>query len=239
MFVNPDSKAKAVAVNIAIPQGQTRFVTLLPVPPQTANGYEVQLKLVNAQSELVAETPLRLYHPISLDPTRYQLVSDGDPKVFSQQSMKLVDAPAGLPVPGAKALRIDYRYDAGWKFIRLFPAQPPSLHSPGSHPVALGLWIHADASGNSPRLRFIDSTGQCFQPSVDELTYQGWRYVLFPLDGTQAGYWGGAKDGIVHYPIKLDTLFLLDNPTQKKPTQGTIHIALPTLICAPQSNAQP
>jgi hypothetical protein len=91
------------------------------------------------------------------------------------------------------------------------------------------MWIYGDGSGNSPRMRFVDSTGQYFQPTAPELRYKGWRYVEFALKAEGAGRWGGANDGIVHYPIRLDTLLLIDGVTQRE-SAGTIYITAPTLI---------
>jgi hypothetical protein len=45
----------------------------------------------------------------------------------------------------------------------------------------------------------------------------------------QASHWGGADDGVIHYPIHWDTLFLINNADQKE-TQGTLFISAPTLI---------
>jgi hypothetical protein len=48
------------------------------------------------------------------------------------------------------------------------------------------------------------------------------------VNGEQASHWGGANDGIVHYPIRIDTLFLLDG--DRHPTQGTIYLSEPAMI---------
>src|SRR4030095_5221336 len=117
-------------------------------------------------------------------------------------TMAEVPAPEGLPTAGIQSLQIDYRFSPGWKFIRVAPTSP-DLQKIEAQPPALGLWIYGDGSGNSPRMRFIDSTGQCFQPTAPELSYKGWRYVEFPLNSGQVGRWGGANDGIIHYPIRL------------------------------------
>jgi hypothetical protein len=54
------------------------------------------------------------------------------------------------------------------------------------------------------------------------------RYFL--LERSSSGHWGGANDGKVHGPFKLDTLFLIDNPKQDRTTAGTVYITAPTLI---------
>jgi hypothetical protein len=78
--------------------------------------------------------------------------------------MSAVDAPEGLPYTSTRALKIDYSLDKGWKFIQLMP-QTDALQKVEGAPRELGLWIHGDGSGNMARLRFVDSTGQVFQPN--------------------------------------------------------------------------
>jgi hypothetical protein len=78
-------------------------------------------------------------------------------------------------------------------------------------------------------MRFIDSTGQTFQPDEQALDYTDWRYIRFPLNGEHAGHWGGAADGVVHYPIRLETLLLMDNASRQK-TGGEVVIAAPVLL---------
>ncbi len=83
------------------------------------------------------------------------------------------------------------------------------------------MWVYSDGSKNLLRARFIDATGQTFQPDGGDLTGTGWRYVTFPLHAG-GGHWGGANDDKVHYPIRLDTLLLIDTPDQKG-TRGEIY----------------
>jgi hypothetical protein len=160
--------------------------------------------------------------------TDYRLLPDGDSKVASDQSLSAECPPEGPPIEGMHCLKLQYRFDPGWKFVRMTPERE-SLRKIEGRPKALGLWIYGDGQGNSPRLRIVDSTGQTFQPESDPIDWKGWRYVLFPLDGSRGGHWGGANDGVIHYPIRFDTLFLLDSPGGKA-TQGAIYISSPTLI---------
>ena len=85
---------------------------------------------------------------------------------------------------------------------------------------------HSSIDFSAPR---VDSTGQTFQPDGERLDYTDWRYIAFPLKGTAQGHWGGANDGVVHYPIRLETMFLMDSAARQK-TAGTIYIASPTLV---------
>jgi len=49
------------------------------------------------------------------------------------------------------------------------------------------------------------------------------------MDTTLANHWGGADDGVIHYPIRWDTLFLINN-AEGKETQGIVFLSAPTLI---------
>jgi hypothetical protein len=98
--------------------------------------------------------------------------------------------------------------------------------------MRLGWWLYGDASGCSTRLRFVDSTGQTFQADGPKIVWKGWRYVTLGLqasDSTSLAHWGGANDGTIHYPIKWDAAFLLDNGS-RQPLEGEIYLSGPTLI---------
>jgi hypothetical protein len=163
--------------------------------------------------------------PVALDPGSFVLRAEGDPKVPSSQRFEASRAPQDSPMPGEPCLSIHYQFDAGWKYLCL---QPKEQQVQGK-PQSLAIWIKGDDSGNIPRMRFVDSTGQTFQPDAEKLAYHDWRYIVFPLNGTAAGRWGGANDGVVHYPIRLDTLLLIDSAVRQA-TSGTVMVASPTLI---------
>jgi hypothetical protein len=49
------------------------------------------------------------------------------------------------------------------------------------------------------------------------------------MTGKDSFHYGGPDDGIVHYPITLNTFILLDSAGQKA-TSGTIYLSGPTWI---------
>ena len=161
-------------------------------------------------------------------PSAYRLRPEGDAKIESSQSLALAGPPEGPPQAGAASLKISYAFAKGWKFLLLQPLGGDRGRIAG-RPKAFGLWVYGDGSGNLLRLRFADATRQTFQPNGDAMHWKGWRYVVFPLDGAEAGHWGGANDGKLHYPIHWDALLLIDSAGHHK-TQGEIYIASPTLI---------
>ncbi|MCS6776420.1 MAG: cellulase family glycosylhydrolase [Chloroherpetonaceae bacterium] len=140
----------------------------------------------------------------------YRLLKDGDPKVHAAIRAEIQKPPEGLPLTEIGALRVTYEFAPGWKFFRLAPQDRQAEPLP-DHPVAFGCWVYGDGSGNFLRIRFTDRTGQTFQPDYGPIDWKGWRYVTFPLDGQKSGHWGGADDGTVHYPIRLDTVLLVDS----------------------------
>ena len=42
------------------------------------------------------------------------------------------------------------------------------------------------------------------------VTWTGWKWIEIPMTG-QLQHWGGANDGVIHYPIRWETLLLVDN----------------------------
>jgi hypothetical protein len=160
---------------------------------------------------------------------QYKLHADGDGRV--QADLKLeAGAPAdGVAVAGQGALKVTYRFGAGWRFLRVTP-EDAALRAPwDSQPKALALWVCGDGAGLSPRIRFTDASGQTFQPTAETVGFKGWRCLLFRLDGKEVGHWGGKNDGVVHYPIHLDTLFLLDNHAQQ-PVSGEVYLQAPVIL---------
>jgi hypothetical protein len=161
-------------------------------------------------------------------PTGFRVDPDGDAKVASEQSIALQDPPHGPAAPGLRSVKLMYRFAKGWKFVTIRPTAD-ALRAIQGKPREFGVWIHGDGQGNVPRLRFVDSTGQTWQPDGEPITWKGWQWVTFALDGTRCGRWGGADDGVIHYPIRWEALFLLDSAGGHA-TEGEVYIAGPTLI---------
>jgi len=184
----------------------------------------MQLALPPASMRLVDD--FARYQPEQLV-AAWQIVPDGDAKVKSTQSLGLAAAPPGGPVAGS-VLKITYRMEPGWKFLRLAPKGEP-LGKIEGRPAAVAAWICGDGSQNHLRMRFVDATGQTFQPDGPTLAFKGWRYVEFALDGKSAGHWGGANDGRVHWPIRFDSILLIDSRRQAADA-GEVLLAAPVLV---------
>jgi polysaccharide biosynthesis protein PslG len=158
-------------------------------------------------------------------------LADGAPETKSQQQLSEAQ-PAGAPSPGGNpVVKLKYAMSVGWKFIRVTPPGDAERKI-GEFAREFGLWLHGDGHGCIPRIRFVDATGQIFQSDGPRIDWKGWRYVTFPMQATEENelhHWGGANDGVIHYPIKWDTLFLLDN-AERKAIEGEVFLSAPTLI---------
>lgn len=160
---------------------------------------------------------------------QFRLHPDGDARVQADLKLEAATPAEGVAVAGQGTLKVAYRLGAGWRFLRVAP-EDAALKAPwDGQPKALALWVRGDGAGLSPRMRFVDSTGQTFQPTAEPLGFKGWRCLLFRLDGKDAGHWGGKNDGVVHPPVHLDTLFLLDNHAQQ-PVSGEVYVQAPVLM---------
>jgi hypothetical protein len=96
-------------------------------------------------------------------------------------------------------------------------------------PTSLCQWIHEDGSGNHLRMRFMDSTGQTFQVDGPRMTRSDRQFVSFDFKSSKGRHWGGANDGVIHHPMKLETLLLIDSADRTK-TAGFVTIEAPTLV---------
>ena len=230
LTVQPTGDVKAIPIQLEA--GRSSSVLTLPTPPPGS-----YLILRDAGGLLMTRMPIPRYvpYPVSLDSVRAFL--DGDLKLASKAQATASTAPGTELGPDAPALRVSYDFAPGWSFLRASPSDHPPL--PG-RPAALGVWVYGDGSGNLVRARLQDATGQAFQPSGPDMTWTGWRFVTFTLptpDGTASiGHWGGANDGVVHYPVSVDTLFLLDSQAGAPLHKGQVWITLPTLVYGRESS---
>lgn len=178
--------------------------------------------LRDASGRALASLPAQRFAPYPVQWAKVQAIKDGDPKL----AWDVHAAPAAK----GDSLTVAYKFVPGWTFWRAAETAPGAL--PG-RPAALGLWVTGDGSGNLVRMRFRDATGQTFQPDGGLMDWTGPRWVTFPLavrDARNVGHWGGAKDGVIHFPITIDTLLLLDSPGASKSPQGVITLRRPSLI---------
>jgi len=218
----PDGPASSHPVRLTA--GQTGLDVTLPGNPRL--GADCLLR--DARGRPVARLPAMRFLPYPVALPLLHALLDGDAKVPSTVHLE----PASASPGGGAALRLSYQFAPGWSFVRVIERQPAVL--PG-RPLGLGLWVWGDGRGNLARMRFRDATGQTLQPNGLPIDWRGWRFVPFrlvpsPGEATDLGHWGGANDGKVHYPVTVDTLFLLDSRSEARQHMGTLWIKQPMAI---------
>jgi hypothetical protein len=169
--------------------------------------------------------------PSSPAASSYSLLAEGGAK---PGSLEWSAPPGGAPQPGLSALRIDYDLTGTGAGLRLVGKDQSGI--PGQ-PTALGLWLYGDGSGVLPYLRFVDSSGQVFQEGGGPLDWKGWRYVLVFMDAPRGQHSGGANDGIIHYPIQWDSLFMIRNPAAQQ-VSGTLYLGGMVLTYGPAADSR-
>ena len=151
--------------------------------------------------------------PVALGGAKVAL--EGDAKVEASATA------AAEQFEGRDALRVDYRFSPGWRYTLGSLEKPIEL---AGKPSTMGLWVHGDSSGGLLLMRYVDASGQTFQPEGVPITWNGWRRVTFRLRGETGGRWGGANDGVIRYPIRIEHPFVIDNPGGRG-VSGTVRIA--------------
>jgi hypothetical protein len=212
---------------IKLKSGESSKLLNITAAPSTNSEIIAGLR-IESEGVVMLELAPRRFHPLAgtmLPASR--IVSDGDAKIAAQQSLAISTAPEVLPGLNSPIVKVDYHCDEGWKFFRVIPADGLSREIAGE-PAGLGLWVYGDGRNTSPRLRVVDATGQTFQPAAAAIDWIGWRCLEFDFNAP-AGHWGGANDGVMHFPIRWDTLFLIDNVSRQK-SEGTLYLASPALI---------
>ncbi len=224
---------------IHLTAGQTRalveFQLSAAAPASWSSGFVVEQFKEMRPVLKIPTARYRAVWPSSGDPAEalpFQMRAEGDAKIKSQQTVAIAQPPHPLPAgKTGPCLKITYDFDPGWKFIELKAASDAMRNIVGN-PKSIGMWTYGDGSGNLIRLRFSDSIGQVFQPSGPALNWKGWKWITIPMNGVDAAHWGGAKDkadGQIHYPIKWDTLLLIDSAHRQK-TAGEIFLTGMTSI---------
>ncbi|MDR3707736.1 MAG: cellulase family glycosylhydrolase [Capsulimonadaceae bacterium] len=149
-------------------------------------------------------------------------------RVFYLKNNPTTNSPAEVVAtdPGAPAaVAVAFPYETGdeWRYYTLEPVAQELIPAGAK---ALVLWACGDGAAVAIRARFIDSTGQTFQPDGGRITWTGWRPVTLRLDGGSASHWGGANDGIPHGQLHWSAVTLLD--ASSLPTHvGRILLAAP------------
>ena len=222
--MEPDAKERP----LMFARGEAEKTLRFPLASKPKGEYRVGLRVEDEAGGLLWAVPARRYAAAADDVlTGASVAADGDAQVASEQSLAVAAAPEPPPDADAAVVKLSYRFGAGWKFLRVVPPSGESRRIAGA-PKAFGFWVYGDGGRAAPRLRVTDAEGQTWQPSGDAVDWKGWRYVQFELKPSTA-HWGGGKDGVIHFPLRWDSVFLLDNPSRKE-AEGVIYVTAPVLI---------
>lgn len=96
-------------------------------------------------------------------------------------------------------------------------------------PQQFSVWVKGDGRGAVLLMRYVDASGQTFQPEGIPIDWTGWRLATFPMDGSTGGRWGGANDGRIVLPVRISALAVLDNP-RGAGVEGEIVLAGPMVV---------
>ena len=213
--------------NIAFNKGELETTIGITTRSNISDKGKLILNILDAKTAPIFHLPAIAFKPISNfdeEMGQYKWFVDGDPKIKSEFS--LLPTESELPDSShGKSLKLTYRADTGWKFVRVAP--PETSRTITGTPTNFGIWVYGDGNGNLPRLRFTDASGQTFQPAAPAIDWKGWRYITFTMTGKDTSFWGGDNNGIVKYPIHWDSMFLLD--MGGKESSGEIALAVPCL----------
>ena len=230
--LSPETDSAAIRFSA----GETQKDVVFGLQNQAEAEYRFGIQIEDEQGKLLLSVPtcrmclvddFSRYTPETVA-NHFKMAVHGDDQVVSSQSIGVASTPAGAPFAATTTLKISYTMAAGWKYIWVVPSQDTPRRLQG-RPKAVATWVYSDGSGNHLRMRFRDATGQTFQPTGGVMKEPGWQYVVFSLTGEKTGHWGGADDGVVHYPIRWDTPLLIDST--KQPTgPREVFVGPPVLI---------
>lgn len=210
---------------LSLAKGQREATVSLQMPETLPPDVRISAQVVDAKGVTIArleETRWVLLDALSAGTTGWRAWLDGDAKVEGKAEISIAEAPEPTPLGVRTAARLDYRFAKGWRFACV--NLPESFVPIEGKPKAVGMWVYGDGSGNMLRCRITDSTGQTFQPDYGHITWKGWRFVTMRLDGGFPGFWGGANDGVVHYPIRWDAVVLVDSNQQSADQDWSIYV---------------
>lgn len=193
---------------LKLDQGQTTTSLVFPVKTKPTGTYKFRVHLPSPNMSLF---PPRTMRPLD-DFTQYgtqslnaawEIVPDGDSNVGSEQRIEMTED---------GHVKITYRFDEGWKFIRLAPKDESLRTMTDDIPQTLGVCLEGDGSGNRVRLRFTDARGRTYQPDGGAMTEKKPYYFSFPLYDANVPHWGGTEgdepDDRIVYPIRFDSLVI-------------------------------
>lgn len=223
VYLRAGDRELAVPLRKATGEGEVTLTAEWPepLPPEA----RLSVRIADRRGGLLMRSEEVLWKqidPWGVEPSQWRVWLDGDAKVEGKAELVVGEAPEPNPLGVRRALRLDYRFGRGWRFAQVnFPAAFTPIEG---KPKAIGMWVYGDGSGNLLRCRIVDSTGQTFQPDYGAINWVGWRFVTMRLDGAFPGFWGGAQDGVLRYPIRWESVVLVDSNQESAGKDWSIYV---------------
>ncbi|MGE5612471.1 MAG: cellulase family glycosylhydrolase [Bacillota bacterium] len=209
---------------IELASGQTQMLVNVALDKSLAAKQAIAVELANEAGKVMAAAPAVQWDPLPIAEGTWRVTLDGDAKVAGNADITVAAVKTPGPQIGiGQALEVGYQFGKGWRFASVMPAKKIGVME--GKPKMLGMWVLGDGSGNVLRCRFRDSSGQTFQPTYGAVNWMGWKWITMSLDGEAAGHWGGATDGVIHYPIQWDSVLVVDNAKGKVDQRLTLQMA--------------
>lgn len=229
-ITQPQGLAPSGAAPVEFRLGETGRIVRLQLRASSATHYRTGLRILDQRGNVILGVPVTQFarYPAPVTSSDYTLTVKGNCEAPAESALSVAEPPEGSPLPGMPSLRLSYRFAGGCNALEITPTTG-ALRAIAGKPRSLGVWIYGDGESNPAFVRFVDATGQEFQEGGGPIDWKRWRYVTFLLDAVHGAHRGGANDGVIHYPIRWDSSFVLTRPASDS-TRGTIYISGFTLI---------
>jgi hypothetical protein len=189
-----------------------------------------RLALLGPDGQAIASAELPQTAPLGAPASGFRSVLHVDNQGQAAVALKSTTTHGDDDAPAAQALAVPYTFDPGWRYLTV---QPPAELKAPPDAVALSFWVRPDGTRNALRARIRDASGQVFQRDLGQLEGTTWRPARIDLTASAVApgqSWGGAGDGVVHPPVSIEALVLIDSADQKSPRSGEVRIAAPSFV---------
>lgn len=212
--------------DVSMSRGQRTMDYQIPLASDEPVPYAMQVVLLDTLGEglgarkiVLAESPITQF----LSAANFNdVVGEGQLNDFQATASEgaTLALSAGAPQEGLPAVRTGgmellYQFKKAGGAVGVKPTND-AFRTIEGRPVALGMWVYGDGSGQMPFVVLMDRTGRRVSFPGRPITWKGWNYVRFELNQP------------VEAPLLLESLFRLENGTT--PSFGRLYLNDPTWI---------
>jgi hypothetical protein len=128
--------------------------------------------------------------------------------------------------PGSVCGKLDYTFSEGARFVQIVPESPMPIPD---KPVSAKVWVKGQKNSAPVRLRVRGSDDQTFEYQSGTFDTRQWEIMAVNMRDEIDLHWSGPADGIKRYPLRWDSLLVIDNPG-RKPFTGEVFVG-PVMLC--------